>query len=119
MGMGPLAYVYTPSGCGGGSECDIHVVYHGCDSSVEAPGKLSIVKYAGYNEWAESNNLVILYPQSLGVSCWDWTGATIPGNSNTAYDTRAGIQTTTVNRIVDHLAAAMRTTAIDRVTERK
>lgn len=69
MGMGPTAYVYTPARCrasngdddgvassmqqhkageAGGDEtgCKIHVVYHGCNSSVQAPGKMSIVKYA-------------------------------------------------------------------------
>lgn len=87
--------------------CKIHVVYHGCNSSVQAPGKMSIVEYAGYNEWAESNRLIILYPQTLGTACWDWTGASIPGNTNSKYDTRDGIQTNAVNRMVEHVAAGM------------
>ena len=89
------------------AECKIHVVYHGCNSSVQAPGGLSIVRYAGYNGWAESNKLIIIYPQSLGSTCWDWTGATIPGNANADYDTRDGMQTGTVNRMVDYVAAGM------------
>lgn len=134
MGMGPTAYVYTPARCrasngdddgvassmqqhkageagGDATGCKIHVVYHGCNSSVQAPGKMSIVKYAGYNGWAEANNIIILYPQTLESACWDWTGATIPGNPSTAYDTRTGIQSTAVNRMVDWIAAKQRSTA--------
>jgi poly(3-hydroxybutyrate) depolymerase len=38
--------------------------------------------YTGLNDWAESNNLVILYPQATSnflknpEGCWDWWGYT-------------------------------------------
>ena len=35
------------------------------------------MRNAGYNRWAEANNMVVLYPQTSQKatnSCWDWWG---------------------------------------------
>jgi hypothetical protein len=40
-------------------------MYHGCDSSADFNEiGLSIVEHAGFNEHAEANSIVILYPQA-------------------------------------------------------
>jgi hypothetical protein len=56
-------------------------------------------------EWAESNDIIILYPQVKSGpgnpnECWDWWGYT---NSN--YHTRHGKQMSAVSRMIDHLLA--------------
>jgi len=37
------------------------------------------VKNTGYNQWADTNNIVVLYPQAFNGNnnlngCWDWWG---------------------------------------------
>lgn len=104
IGMGPTAYAYVPQACAGAGSCRLHVAYHGCSSSVAALGGLDIVLHAGYNGWAEANRLVVLYPQTLGPLCWDWTG-TMTTRHTDLYDTRASPQLGTVNRMVDAVHA--------------
>ena len=54
MGMGPHSFLYVPRTCAAAyGTCHVHVVYHGCSSSVQATGGLDIVRYAGFNRWAE------------------------------------------------------------------
>jgi poly(3-hydroxybutyrate) depolymerase len=62
-GLAATAYAYVPSSCTGGWGCDVHVVFHGCN---QAYAKISdaYVSHAGYDEWAESNGVMILYPQT-------------------------------------------------------
>ena len=45
----------------------VHVVFHGCRQAAQAI-KDQFVREAGYNRWAETNRIVILYPQA--VSRW-------------------------------------------------
>ena len=38
------------------------------------------VRHAGYNEWADTNHIIVLYPQTRDLdvinpqACWDWWG---------------------------------------------
>jgi poly(3-hydroxybutyrate) depolymerase len=78
-GMARTAYVYIPSGCRKGG-CRLHVAWHGCRQQGEVLGE-RYVRESGYNRWAESNRLIVLYPQTLKSSanpngCWDWWGYT-------------------------------------------
>ena len=90
--------------------------YHGCDSSADItwiappqqhPIGLSIVEHAGFNEHAEANDIVTLYPQAHAEDCWNWDGE-FPAPLTKGYDTRASVQIATVNRMVDAVAAALR-----------
>ena len=73
------AYVYIPEQCQGDTECSLHVVFHGCQQTIKDIGT-QYVELTGYNEVAETNNLVILYPQAKSNmlknpnGCWDWWG---------------------------------------------
>ncbi|MFZ1389242.1 MAG: PHB depolymerase family esterase [Thiolinea sp.] len=72
------AHIYIPSVCESGQSCKLHIALHGCLQSEGLVGDAFYTK-AGYNEWAEANNIVVLYPQakvSLGnpQACWDWWG---------------------------------------------
>lgn len=81
--MAPLAYVYVPTACKVGEPaCRVHVALHGCSQSAESVG-LRFVKETGYNEWADNNRMVVLYPQvnkseqpRNPYGCWDWWGYT-------------------------------------------
>jgi len=80
IGLASTGYYYLPTACANNkTECDLHVAYHGC---VQDPKHIQDIFYtkAGYNDWAESNNIIILYPQATAVllknpnACFDWWG---------------------------------------------
>jgi poly(3-hydroxybutyrate) depolymerase len=84
--MANTGYLYVPRQCrAGGASCKVHVAIHGCLQSAESVGK-QFYTYAGYNNWADSNDLLMLYPQvdkssanpSNPQGCWDWWGYTGP-----------------------------------------
>ncbi len=102
--MLPTGYVYIPEYCEKGNECRLHIALHGCQMNTEFIQD-QFVKYAGYNEWAESNHIVILYPQAAKIpqknpyGCWDWYGFT---DSN--YANKNGIQIQSLMSMVSQLA---------------
>ena len=77
-------YAYVPASCAALEPCRVHVALHGC---LQSYGNIAqdFVRHAGYNEWADTNRIIVLYPQitalgltQLGIanpqSCWDWWG---------------------------------------------
>ena len=104
-----MAYIYVPQTCLGGATCALHVAFHGCQQSVARIGR-QFVEQAGYNEWAETNRMVVLYPQAvawqggaLAISanprgCWDWWGY-----SGADYHRRSGKQPAAVARMINAL----------------
>ena len=54
--------IYVPSACADGDECTLHIHLHGCLTAMEFQGDYYYTN-AGFNEVAEANNLIILYPQ--------------------------------------------------------
>jgi len=100
------AYVYVPTACQQGAECGLHIAFHGCvqnSDNVQVGEKY--VMYAGYNEWAEANNIIILYPQastSLSPSnpnaCFDWWGY-----AGANYATKNGVQMKAVRNMMTQL----------------
>lgn len=76
-GMLDFGYVYVPLYCEK-NVCPVHVSFHGCLQSAEVVGDI-FAKHNGINSWAESNNIVVIYPQILSVldnpqGCWDFWG---------------------------------------------
>lgn len=73
--------LYVPQVCREpGASCGVHVALHGCQMNPDFIQK-QFIENAGYNEWAESNRLVVVYPQSAKsvgnpYACWDWFGIT-------------------------------------------
>ena len=62
--MDALGFVYVPTACQAGTvACGVHIALHGCLQARSNVGDVYVV-HAGYNEWAESNNLIVLYPQA-------------------------------------------------------
>jgi len=104
--MLPSALLYVASSCANGESCGVHVALHGCQQSTAFVGD-AFAAGSGYNEWAESNNLLVLYPQVASskiaplnpLGCWDWWGYT--GDD---YATRNGAQVTAIKATLDSLA---------------
>jgi len=103
LGLFDYAPVYVPSTCTANQHnCSLHVVFHGCRQTIPLIGDV-FYRNVGYNEWAEANNFVILYPQATANSlnllgCWDWWGYTGP-----YYATKAACQMATVKNMIDYL----------------
>lgn len=105
--LNATGYAYVPSTCGAGQACAVHVFFHGCDQSAELVGD-AIARGAGFNEWAEANSLVVLYPQTKSskvaplnpLGCWDWWGYT-----GANYAARDGAQVKAVKAMVDRLGS--------------
>lgn len=99
------AFVYAPEACQAGAECGLHVAFHGCQQSAEFVGD-AFARGAGFNEWAESNRIVVFYPQVKSskfaplnpLGCWDWWGYT-----GEDYATKNGPQVTAVRAMINQL----------------
>lgn len=81
--LGETGYIYIPKSCATGANCTLHISFHGCKQYAGAVGD-AYAKGTGLNEWADSNNIVVLYPQTEKSAmapfnpngCWDWWGYT-------------------------------------------
>ena len=104
--MDATGYVYIPKACAGtGSGCAVHVVFHGCLQGAQTV-KDDVYAQVGYNRWADTNKLIVLYPQVVTSAanpqgCWDWWGYTSP-----VFQTRSGVQMSAVKAMVDALTMA-------------
>jgi poly(3-hydroxybutyrate) depolymerase len=119
-GMSSNGWVYVPASCQQNGQCRVHVAFHGCLQHPDAPyssgpqGKIAdtYVKNSGYNQWADTNNIVVLYPQAnalfLGTrlprinpdGCWDWWGY-----DDANYAVKNGHQMKAVKLMIDRLSA--------------
>lgn len=104
-GMADTGYLYVPPSCSAkGANCKVHVAIHGCKQSAESVGN-QFYTDTGYNNWADSNQLLVLYPQvnksvvpSNPEGCWDWWGYT---GANYAY--KSGAQMKAIKAMVNRL----------------
>jgi len=91
IGVLSYGYVYIPTACQvkkglSNATCRLHISLHGCAQNADTL-QTTFVTHVGLNDWAESNNIVVLYPQAASVmisnpqGCFDWWGYT---NSNFA-----------------------------------
>jgi poly(3-hydroxybutyrate) depolymerase len=106
-GMAPTGWAYIPQACTAGTQCRLHVVLHGCQQNVTLVQQ-QYVRNTGYNRWADSNNIVMLYPQTSTAatnSCWDWWGY-----DNANYAKKSGPQMAAIKAMVDQLSAGGTTT---------
>ncbi len=110
IGMAKKGYLYVPDACTGEERCRIHVAFHGCRQYAKEIGD-NFYRHTGYNQWAENNRIIILYPQTLATSlgpfnpkgCWDWWGYNGP---DFAY--RNGAQIKAVRTMLEHLSSGFR-----------
>jgi poly(3-hydroxybutyrate) depolymerase len=102
-------YLYVPPRCAAGEACGLLIVFHGCEQNADAVGE-AFVRDAGFNRWADVQDVVVLYPQTQSSylplnpkACWDWWGYT-----GTDYDTRDGAQPAWVANAAAALGAPLR-----------
>ncbi|KPI39932.1 uncharacterized protein AB675_11588 [Cyphellophora attinorum] len=82
--------------------CKLHLALHGCTMNVQTIGDLFIA-HAGYNAWADTNDMIVLYPQTTTDNetydtwsghianenaCFDWIGQY--GDSDRRLDSGGG-----------------------------
>lgn len=75
-GLAASGWAYVPKACDEGSACRVHVALHGCRQNHATVGD-AFTRHAGYNRWADTNRIIVLYPQTGAESvngCWDWWG---------------------------------------------
>ncbi len=109
--MSDTAYVYVPNACLT-EQCRLHIVFHGCLQGAEVVGD-AYYNTTGYNEMADTNRMVVLYPQVQPSNskpfnpqgCWDFWGYSLPGESQPDYFSRKAPQISAVRAMVDALAA--------------
>eukprot|EP01099_Mayorella_cantabrigiensis_P003611 TRINITY_DN2733_c0_g1_i1.p1 TRINITY_DN2733_c0_g1~~TRINITY_DN2733_c0_g1_i1.p1 ORF type:complete len:347 (-),score=54.30 TRINITY_DN2733_c0_g1_i1:321-1361(-) len=106
ISMNTQGYLYVPTACHSNTtKCLLHISFHGCEQTTADIGSDWYTK-TGFNEWAEANNIIVLYPQakrsysnpSNPNGCWDWWGYT---NSN--YAIQKGPQMATIRNMMKAL----------------
>jgi poly(3-hydroxybutyrate) depolymerase len=79
IGMDTTGYAFVPQTCAEGkTSCGLVLALHGCNQYYDAIGN-AFIDDAGINQWADTNNIVVLYPQTIESTanpegCWDWWG---------------------------------------------
>jgi hypothetical protein len=113
-GMSTTGWAFVPKSCTDGQTCKLHIAYHGCLQGYEKIGD-KYVKNTGFNRWADTNNIIVIYPQAVTTStaapgsialfpnmngCWDWIGW-----YGADFDVKSGKQLTAMKKIIDHITA--------------
>jgi poly(3-hydroxybutyrate) depolymerase len=107
-GLDSVGYYYVPKTCAtDSSACSVHVVFHGCKQGAAVVGS-DVYSKVGYNQWADSNHVIVVYPQILASQmspmnpdgCWDWWGY-----SGTNFQVKSGPQMSAVKAMVDRLTS--------------
>ena len=114
-GLDTSGWVYVPASCAGGHRCRVHIAFHGCRQGqsfrplpfvpIGEPFGKTFVEHAGYNRWADTNDIIVLYPQAVATftnpqGCWDWWGF-----DDANYAVKAGRQITAVRAMLDRITS--------------
>ena len=127
--MSDFGYAYIPSNVLAGkvTEPRVHIALHGCkqgynytdyvngraDSANQPPYGNRYFTSTGYNHIAESNDIIVLYPQAEGKDddgiqnpdgCWDWWGYTNRENGSPYYS-RSAVQIKAIHAMLERLCA--------------
>ena len=105
-GLDNIGFVYIPQSCTvNAAACAVHVVFHGCEQGAGSVGS-SVYSSVGYNNWADTNGVIVLYPQVAVTpavplnpkGCWDWFAF-----SGLDFQVKSGVQMAAVKAMVDRL----------------
>jgi hypothetical protein len=115
--MSSNGYLYVPDLCRN-KKCKVHVVFHGCEQGYEVIGD-EYYTSLGYNEMADANNMLVLYPQVKPSKmnpynpkgCWDWWGYSSKDPDNPDFYTKNGLQMSAVMKMLKRLAAPARSSS--------
>lgn len=109
LSLGDTGYVFVPKACADGVACRVHIALHGCKQDAGDIDR-HFVDDTGYNAWADTNHLIVLYPQTVPSSfmpfnpqaCWDWWSYV---DHQDGYVTKSGSQIKTIKAMLDVLTA--------------
>jgi poly(3-hydroxybutyrate) depolymerase len=109
LSLGDTGYVFVPKDCAEGAACRVHIALHGCKQDAGDIDR-HFVDDTGYNGWADTNRLIVLYPQTMPSSflpfnpqaCWDWWSYV---DHHDSYVTKSGSQIKTLKAMLDALTA--------------
>jgi hypothetical protein len=117
-GMAQSGFVYVPASCekSRNQQCKLHVVFHGClQDPTNMHPRDTYVKNTGYNQWADTNNLIVLYPQAAPMmlnasfmianpnACWNfWNFEGDDAN----FATKSGREMAAVKGMIDRIAGS-------------
>jgi poly(3-hydroxybutyrate) depolymerase len=110
--MSDTGYAYIPKSCAS-QICRVHVAFHGCEQGATQIGNL-FYSTTGYNELADSNNIIVLYPQVQASDlipynpkgCWDFWGYSSPNQFAPNFYSRQAPQMGAVKAMLDRLSQA-------------
>ena len=109
--MSNTAYAYVPQACKT-QRCRVHIVFHGCGPTTADIGN-HFYAHTGYNELADTNKIIVLYPQISASplypynprGCWDFWGYTSVDPFLPDFYAKSGVQMAAVKAMLDRLAA--------------
>ncbi|MBM97346.1 MAG: poly(3-hydroxybutyrate) depolymerase [Oceanospirillaceae bacterium] len=117
--MSEKGFVYVPNQCADteanaqNTECKIHIAVHGCQQGYESIGD-QYYTTTGYNQMADSNDLIILYPQ-VSVShtipynpqgCWDFWGYSSYNQFDPDFYTQEAPQIKAIHAMLERMSGA-------------
>jgi hypothetical protein len=102
-GLSREGVIYIPQSCSEKAGCRLHIALHGCEQNLDDVG-MKFVEGSGFARWADTNRLVVLFPQVSASlvnpkACWDWWGYT-----GSDYLTKNAPQIAAIWRMVERLA---------------
>jgi poly(3-hydroxybutyrate) depolymerase len=98
LSMSSTGSVFVPRDCANGDRCGFVLAMHGCLQEASLIGDKWVVE-AGINEWADKNDIVVVYPDTIASSlpgptnpngCFDWWGYSNQYDPN--YALKSGLQ---------------------------
>ncbi len=125
--MSAFGYAYVPRAVEEeGASARVHIALHGCkqgynytdfvdgraDTANQPPYGNRYMTTTGYNHIADSNNIIVLYPQAEGSDggalqnpdgCWDWWGYSCVDPAKPDYYSRDAIQIRAIHAMLARL----------------
>jgi poly(3-hydroxybutyrate) depolymerase len=109
LSLDKTGYLFVPKACEEREACRVHIALHGCNQGV-GDIQQRFIDHSGYNAWADTNRLIVLYPQTAASgywpynpqACWDWWGYV---DYDDSYVTKSGAQIRTIKAMLDALTA--------------
>ena len=101
-GLAKTGAAYVPEACRANPGCRVHIAFHGCGQTRKDIGD-AFVNKTGFSRWADTNRLIVLFPQVEASTinpqaCWDWWGY-----SGGDYLKKSAPQIMAVRRMLDRL----------------
>ncbi|ACC71548.1 fibronectin, type III domain protein [Paraburkholderia phymatum STM815] len=109
LSMSSTGSVFVPKACAQGKQCGFVLALHGCLQEASLIGNRWVTE-AGINEWADTNALVVVYPDTIASSapgptnpnaCFDWWGYSNQYDPN--YALKSGLQISVLYAMVQRV----------------